>query len=80
MSVLIAIFGVLVAAGASFFPAEKAPVSHYSLVIGGVAGAIYGIILLLVIYVMPSGAAGFVRLAAMRLNSLRHPGPETRSR
>jgi branched-chain amino acid transport system permease protein len=29
----------------------------------GLSGAIYGIILLLVIYVMPSGAAGFARLA-----------------
>ena len=35
----------------------------------GLAGAIYGIILLLVIYVMPSGAAGFVRFAAARLKS-----------
>jgi branched-chain amino acid transport system permease protein len=33
----------------------------------GLAGAIYGVILLLVIYVMPSGAAGFVRFAAARL-------------
>jgi branched-chain amino acid transport system permease protein len=33
----------------------------------GLAGAIYGVILLLVIFVMPSGAAGFVRLAAARL-------------
>ena len=30
----------------------------------GLSGAIYGVILLLVIYVMPSGAAGFVRLLA----------------
>jgi branched-chain amino acid transport system permease protein len=37
----------------------------------GLAGAIYGIILLLVIFVMPSGAAGFVRLAAARL--MPHP-------
>ena len=29
----------------------------------GLAGAIYGVILLIVIFVMPSGAAGFVRLA-----------------
>jgi len=29
----------------------------------GLAGAIYGVILLLVIFVMPAGAAGFVRLA-----------------
>ena len=29
----------------------------------GLAGAIYGVILLLVIFVMPSGAAGFVRIA-----------------
>jgi len=35
----------------------------------GLAGAIYGVILLLVIYVMPSGAAGFVRFAATRLKS-----------
>jgi branched-chain amino acid transport system permease protein len=35
----------------------------------GLAGAIYGVILLLVIYVMPSGAAGFVRFAAARLKS-----------
>ena len=30
----------------------------------GLSGAVYGAIMLLVIYVMPSGAAGFVRLAA----------------
>jgi len=34
----------------------------------GLAGAIYGVILLLVIFVMPAGAAGFVRLAAARLS------------
>ena len=33
----------------------------------GLAGAIYGVILLLVIFVMPAGAAGFVRFAAARL-------------
>lgn len=33
----------------------------------GLAGAIYGVILLLVIYVMPSGAAGLVRFAAVQL-------------
>jgi branched-chain amino acid transport system permease protein len=33
----------------------------------GLAGAIYGVILLLVIFVMPTGAAGFVRLALARL-------------
>jgi len=32
----------------------------------GLSGAIYGIILLLVIYVMPSGAAGFARLLAAK--------------
>ncbi|HWB48981.1 MAG TPA: branched-chain amino acid ABC transporter permease [Stellaceae bacterium] len=37
----------------------------------GLAGAIYGIILLLVIFVMPAGAAGFARLAAVRLGRLR---------
>jgi branched-chain amino acid transport system permease protein len=39
----------------------------------GLAGAIYGVILLLVIYVMPSGAAGFVRFAATRLKSKGKP-------
>jgi len=39
----------------------------------GLAGAIYGVILLLVIYVMPSGAAGFVRFAAARLQSKGKP-------
>jgi branched-chain amino acid transport system permease protein len=33
----------------------------------GLAGAVYGVILLLVIYVMPSGAAGFAHLLAARL-------------
>jgi branched-chain amino acid transport system permease protein len=37
----------------------------------GLAGAIYGIILLLVIFVMPSGAAGFVRYLAAQLGRLR---------
>jgi branched-chain amino acid transport system permease protein len=40
----------------------------------GLAGAIYGVILLLVIFVMPSGAAGFARRAAARL--MRAVGPE----
>ena len=33
----------------------------------GLAGAIYGVILLFVIFVMPAGATGFVRLAVTRL-------------
>jgi branched-chain amino acid transport system permease protein len=33
----------------------------------GLAGAVYGIILLLVIYLMPTGAAGLVRLISSRL-------------
>jgi branched-chain amino acid transport system permease protein len=33
----------------------------------GLAGAVYGVILILVIYVMPSGAAGLVRLIMVRL-------------
>lgn len=33
----------------------------------GLAGAIYGVILLIVIFVMPAGATGFVRLAVTRL-------------
>jgi branched-chain amino acid transport system permease protein len=37
----------------------------------GLAGAIYGVILLIVIFVMPAGAAGFVRFAALRLSRLR---------
>jgi branched-chain amino acid transport system permease protein len=38
----------------------------------GLAGAIYGVIMLLVIFVMPSGAAGFVRLAATQLSRWRN--------
>jgi branched-chain amino acid transport system permease protein len=37
----------------------------------GLAGAVYGVILLLVIYIMPSGAAGLARLLAARLASIR---------
>jgi branched-chain amino acid transport system permease protein len=37
----------------------------------GLAGAIYGVIMLLVIFVMPSGAAGFVRSAVARVSRLR---------
>lgn len=33
----------------------------------GLSGAIYGVILLLLIFIMPSGAAGFARLTAARL-------------
>jgi branched-chain amino acid transport system permease protein len=32
----------------------------------GLAGAVYGVILILVIYLMPTGAAGLVRLIAGR--------------
>jgi branched-chain amino acid transport system permease protein len=45
----------------------------------GLAGAIYGVILLLVIFVMPSGAAGFVRFAAARLENLRTAKSDGRS-
>jgi branched-chain amino acid transport system permease protein len=38
----------------------------------GLAGAIYGVIMLLVIFVMPSGAAGFARLALARLSRSRN--------
>ena len=38
----------------------------------GLAGAIYGIIMLLVIFVMPSGAAGFARLALAWVIRTRH--------
>jgi branched-chain amino acid transport system permease protein len=37
----------------------------------GLAGAIYGVILLIVIFVMPAGTAGFARLALARLQRLR---------
>jgi branched-chain amino acid transport system permease protein len=37
----------------------------------GLAGAIYGVILLIVIFVMPAGAAGFVRFAVARVSRLR---------
>jgi branched-chain amino acid transport system permease protein len=37
----------------------------------GLAGAVYGVILLLVISIMPSGAAGLVRLLAAKLASIR---------
>jgi branched-chain amino acid transport system permease protein len=40
----------------------------------GLAGAIYGVILLLVIFVMPSGAAGFTRLAAAYLARFNQAG------
>jgi branched-chain amino acid transport system permease protein len=41
----------------------------------GLAGAIYGAIMLLVIFVMPSGAAGFARLALARASRGRHRVP-----
>ena len=37
----------------------------------GLAGAVYGVILILVIYLMPSGVAGMVRLAARKLVAMR---------
>jgi branched-chain amino acid transport system permease protein len=37
----------------------------------GLAGAIYGVILLLVIFVMPAGAAGFARVALARVSRMR---------
>jgi len=37
----------------------------------GLAGAVYGVILLIVIFVMPAGTAGFVSLVAARLSRLR---------
>ena len=39
----------------------------------GLAGAIYGCIMLLVIFVMPSGAAGLARYAIARAAALRPP-------
>jgi branched-chain amino acid transport system permease protein len=49
----------------------------------GLSGAIYGVILLLVIFIMPSGAAGFARYVAARLALIRQSLPtrfEGRSR
>jgi branched-chain amino acid transport system permease protein len=37
----------------------------------GLAGAVYGIILILLIYVMPTGAAGLVRLLAAKVGEAR---------
>src|SRR5437763_32111 len=37
----------------------------------GLSGAVYGVIMLLVVYVMPSGAAGFVRIAAAQWGRAR---------
>ncbi len=39
----------------------------------GLAGVIYGVILLLVIFVMPAGAAGFARVAAAQLTRFWRP-------
>ncbi len=44
----------------------------------GLAGAVYGVILLIVIFVMPTGTAGFARLVLARLS--RSPKPEGRFR
>jgi branched-chain amino acid transport system permease protein len=41
----------------------------------GLAGAIYGLIMLLVIFVMPSGAAGFTRLAVAQLSGVGNRDP-----
>lgn len=41
----------------------------------GLAGAVYGVIMLLVIFVMPSGAAGFTRLVVARLSRSRNRQP-----
>jgi branched-chain amino acid transport system permease protein len=45
----------------------------------GLAGAIYGAIMLLVIFIMPSGAAGFARLALAWATSGRHRFLPTRT-
>jgi branched-chain amino acid transport system permease protein len=45
----------------------------------GLAGAVYGVILLLVIYVMPSGAAGLAHLLAARLTFTQTAHPKGRS-
>ncbi len=45
----------------------------------GLAGAAYGAILLLLIYVMPTGAAGFARLIGGRIARLRQATPSSTS-
>ena len=45
----------------------------------GLAGAVYGVILLLVIYIMPSGAAGLARLLAAKFSSIRTAHVEGKS-
>ena len=45
----------------------------------GLAGAVYGVILLLVIYIMPSGAAGLARLLATKFASIRTAHVEGKS-
>jgi branched-chain amino acid transport system permease protein len=39
----------------------------------GLAGVVYGVILLIIIFVMPDGAAGFARLAVARLAGAKRP-------
>jgi len=39
----------------------------------GLAGVVYGVILLIIIFVMPDGAAGFARLAVARLAGTKRP-------
>src|SRR5258708_35321453 len=46
----------------------------------GLAGAVYGLILLLVIYLMPSGAAGFARLLWSRVVRRTHAPTVTEGR
>ena len=45
----------------------------------GLAGAIYGVIMLLVIFLMPSGAAGFARVALAWATRGRHRFVQTRT-
>jgi branched-chain amino acid transport system permease protein len=42
----------------------------------GLSGAIYGVILIALIYLMPSGAGGLVRSAGMRLRQFKKRGVE----
>ena len=43
----------------------------------GLAWAVYGVILILVIYVMPTGAAGFMRLLVGRIARLMSSNRKT---
>ncbi|MBV8848680.1 MAG: hypothetical protein JOZ16_03750, partial [Methylobacteriaceae bacterium] len=50
---------------------ELIPQSAAERISRGLSGAVYGVILILLIYLMPTGAAGFVRSVLSRLDHAR---------